>query len=357
MSRIVIAMSGGVDSSVAACLLQEQGHDVIGLFMRLGLARVDPATQVRTCCSLADAEDARSVADQLGIPFHVLNFKDDFERVIEQFCAEYLAGRTPNPCIRCNQELKFGKLLRFASTIPADAVATGHYVQLDQASGRQQLRRGVDQRKDQSYVLFSLDQTQLGRARFPLGGLTKSEVRAIARRRGLRTQDKAESQDICFVPEGDYRALLRERAGDRIATGPIVDTAGRVVGEHAGAALFTVGQRRGLRLTARVPRYVLSVDAARNTVVVGSDAELWQRELIAADLNWIAVEQLVAPLRVTAKIRYQHAAAPALIEPLDAGRVRVTFDQPQRAITPGQAVVFYAGDVVVGGGWIERAVS
>jgi len=350
-------MSGGVDSSVAACLLQEQGHDVIGLFMRLGLARLDPVTQVRTCCSLADAEDARSVADQLGIPFHVLNFKEDFDRVIDQFCSEYLAGRTPNPCIRCNQELKFGKLLRFASTIPADAVATGHYVRLETAGGRRQLRRGVDERKDQSYVLFSLDQAQLAAARFPLGGLTKGEVRAIAKQRGLRTQDKAESQDICFVPDGDYRTLLRERVGDRIMPGPIVDRGGQVVGEHAGAALFTVGQRRGLRLAAGVPRYVLGVDAARNTVVVGGDDELWQRALLATDLNWIAIEKLTAPMRVEAKIRYQHAAAAALIEPVDGGRVRLTFDEPQRAITPGQACVFYDGDVVVGGGWIERGCA
>ncbi|MBN2358164.1 MAG: tRNA 2-thiouridine(34) synthase MnmA [Deltaproteobacteria bacterium] len=355
MSRIVVAMSGGVDSSVAALLLQEQGHEVIGLFMRLGLEPTGAEAHVRGCCGEAAADDARRVAGQLGIRFQELDCRDALEPVVDRFCADYLAGRTPNPCIRCNRELKFGRLRRFAAAIPA-AVATGHYARIETAGGRHLLRRGVDGRKDQSYLLFALGQEQLAAARFPLGELTKREVRAIARRRGLRSQDRAESQDLCFAPGGDLRALLRARAGDRIAPGPIVDSGGRLLGEHPGAPFFTVGQRRGLRLAAGAPRYVVEVDAARNTIVVGSDADLWRRGLVAGDLNWIAMERLEGPLRVTAKIRYQHAAAPALIAPLDGGRVRVTFDQPQRAVAPGQAAVFYDGDIVVGGGWIERGV-
>ena len=264
-------MSGGVDSSVAAHLLVEQGYEVIGLFMRLGIDKLDAITRTKVCCSLEDANDARSVADQLEIQFHVLNFKEAFDRIIDAFCTEYLNGRTPNPCIVCNQELKFGKLLDFARMLNADFIATGHYARVEKSQNRYLLKKGVDARKDQSYVLFSLNQDQLSRTLFPLGTVTKESVRQIAKDLNLKTKDKPESQDICFVLDNNYHSLLYERFGDRIAPGTLKDTHGNILGHHPGAPFFTIGQRKGLGIALGTPRYVVDINPQENTVVIGTD--------------------------------------------------------------------------------------
>ncbi|TVM03562.1 MAG: tRNA 2-thiouridine(34) synthase MnmA [Candidatus Brocadia sp. WS118] len=353
-TKVVIAMSGGVDSSVAAHLLVEQGYEVVGLFMRLGIDKLDTATRTKVCCSLEDANDARNVADQLGIQFHVLNFKDAFERIIDTFCTEYLRGRTPNPCILCNQELKFGKLLDFARMLNADFIATGHYAKVERLKDRYLLKKGIDARKDQSYVLFSLTQDQLSKTLFPLGMVTKESVRQVARDLNLKTKDKPESQDICFVLDNNYHTLLYERFGDRITTGLLKDTDGNILGRHPGSPFFTIGQRKGLGVALGTPRYVVDINPRENTVVIGTDAELMEDELVASAINWISIDKLDAPLNVQAKIRYNHVAADATVYPYKPDIVRVVFKEPQRAITPGQAVVFYDNDAVAGGGWIER---
>ncbi len=353
-TKVIVAMSGGVDSSVAAHFLVEQGYDVVGLFMRLGLDKLDTITRTKVCCSLEDANDARSVADQLGIPFHVLNFKDAFDRIIDSFCTEYLNGRTPNPCILCNQELKFGRLLEFAGMLNADFVATGHYARVEKQAGRYLLKKGKDARKDQSYVLFSLKQEQLSKTLFPLGEATKEQVRQVAADLNLKTKDKPESQDICFVLDNNYHSILYERYGSRIAPGMVKDTQGKVLGKHPGSPFFTIGQRKGLGIALGTPHYVVDIDPQENTVVLGTDEELLESELIASRVNWISLDRLESPLDVQAKIRYNHVPAQATVYPHEADKVRVVFKDPQRAITPGQAVVFYHGDVVVGGGWIER---
>jgi len=353
-TKVVIAMSGGVDSSVAAHLLVEQGYEVIGLFMRLGIDKLDTITRTKVCCSLEDANDARSVADQLGIQFHVLNFKEAFDRIIDAFCTEYLNGRTPNPCIVCNQELKFGKLLDFARMLNANFIATGHYARVEKLQGRYLLKKGVDARKDQSYVLFSLNQEQLSRTLFPLGTVTKESVRQIAKDLNLKTKDKPESQDICFVLDNNYHTLLYERFGDRITPGTLKDTHGNILGNHPGSPFFTIGQRKGLGIALGSPRYVVDINPKENTVVIGTDDELMEDELIASTLNWISFDTLQSPLEVQAKIRYNHVPSPAIVYPYESDKVRVVFKEPQRAITPGQAVVFYQNDIVVGGGWIER---
>lgn len=367
--RVVIAMSGGVDSSVAAALLVEQGYEVIGLFMRLGIAtsREGEGDRKRGCCSVQDALDARSVANTLGIHFYVLNFKEEFNEIIDYFCHEYASGRTPNPCILCNQKLKFGKLLRFAHALDADYIATGHYARVEKTNGKYLLKKGIDQRKDQSYVLFSLTQEQLSRALFPLGTMTKDEVRQKARALNLKTKDKQESQEICFVPENDYRKLILERCAQpswhglgQIEPGLIKDTKGRVLGRHPGIEFFTIGQRRGLGVAFGKPKYVVNIDPAENTITVGSSTELLKSELTASNLNWISISRIEGPTEVQAKIRYNHKPSKATIYPDTSTigvweeRVRVIFDEPQLAITPGQAVVFYDGDIVIGGGWIER---
>lgn len=347
-------MSGGVDSSVAAHLLIEQGYEVVGLFMRLGIDKTDSVTRSKICCSLEDANDARAVADRLGIPFHILNFKDAFNRIIDDFCTEYLNGRTPNPCIVCNQDLKFGRLLDFAQMLNADFIATGHYARVEKSNGRYLLKKGADQRKDQSYVLFSLTQRQLSKTIFPLGAITKESVRKIAGDLNLKTKDKPESQDICFVLDNNYRTLLYERFGDRIAPGYIKDTQGNILGRHPGSPFFTIGQRKGLGIALGTPRYVVDINPQENTIIIGSDEELLENELIASAVNWISFEKLDAPLEAQAKIRYNHTPSPAAIFPYGTDKVRVVFKNPQKAITPGQAVVFYHNDIVVGGGWIER---
>lgn len=353
-TKVVIAMSGGVDSSVAAHLLAEQGYEVIGLFMRLGIEKTDTITRAKICCSLEDAHDARNVADQLGIQFHVLNFKDAFDRIIDTFCTEYLRGRTPNPCILCNQELKFGRLLDFARMLNADFIATGHYANVERSRDRYLLKKGIDARKDQSYVLFSLTQDQLSKTLFPLGMLTKESVRQVARDLNLKTKDKPESQDICFVLDNNYHTLLYERFGDRITTGLLKDTRGNILGRHPGAPFFTIGQRKGLGVALGTPRYVVDINPQENTVIIGTGDELLEDELVASTVNWISIDKLEAPGKIQAKIRYNHAPADATVYPDKPDTVRVVFNEPQRAITPGQAVVFYDNDTVVGGGWIER---
>ncbi|MCF6155224.1 MAG: tRNA 2-thiouridine(34) synthase MnmA [Candidatus Brocadia sp.] len=353
-TKVVIAMSGGVDSSVAAHFLVEQGYEVIGLFMRLGIDKLDAITKTKVCCSLEDANDARSVADQLGIQFHVLNFKDAFDRIIDTFCTEYLNGRTPNPCILCNQELKFGRLLDFSRMLNADFVATGHYARTEMYNDRYLLKKGIDARKDQSYVLFSLTQGQLSRTLFPLGTINKESVREVARNLNLKTKDKPESQDICFVMDNNYHTLLYERFGNCITSGVLKDTQGNILGRHPGAPFFTIGQRKGLGVALGTPRYVVDINPRENTVVIGTDDELLEDELVASTLNWVSLDELDTPMKVQAKIRYNHVPAHATVYPYGPDKVRVVFKEPQRAITPGQAVVFYDNDTVVGGGWIGR---
>jgi tRNA-uridine 2-sulfurtransferase len=355
---ILIAMSGGVDSSVTGALLKRDGHDIVGLFMRNGVTAGSAAkSNKQGCCSLEDSNDARFVASQLGARFYVLNFAEDFERVIRYFVEEYKRGRTPNPCAVCNTDLKFGKLLEYARMVGADKVATGHYARVEHRDGRWRLLRGVDRSKDQSYYLFGLTQEQLAHALFPLGALTKAQVRELAGEFGLKTRDKPESQEICFVPEGDYRAVVAQHDPEALKPGAIVNTAGETLGEHGGIAGFTIGQRRGIRVTAPRPLYVVDLDAATNTVVVGEEDELAIEEIEVAKLNWIAIEDLKPgeSLRAIVKVRYRHEGEPAVLTGQEGGKVSVRFDQPVRGAAPGQCAVFYAedSDEVIGGGWIE----
>jgi len=370
--KIAVAMSGGVDSSAAAAILQEAGHELVGFTMQLwnqnrniNVDENGDALPSR-CCSLDDVYDARRVAGELGFPFYVLNLEQDFERdVVQPFVTSYLEGETPIPCVACNSRLKFASLDRLAQSLGCEKVATGHYarVEFDAASGRHRLFRGRDVNKDQSYFLWELTQSQLAHAMFPLGEMSKTEARAAARRVNLAVSEKAESQEICFVPDGDYagfidRYLASEGETDRLpGAGEIVDTGGRVLGEHGGVHHYTVGQRRGLGLSRPLPLYVVKVDAERNQVVVGESEELLASEFTAAGVNWISFADPTAPVRAEVRVRYRHEPAPATIEPRgdsSSSRVRVTFDEPQRAIAPGQATVFYRGDEVLGGGWIVK---
>ncbi len=364
-SRVVVAMSGGVDSSVAAYLVKEAGHEAIGLFMRMGNPYgLSFGQRARSCCSLEDAEDARRVAEQLDIPFYVLDFKREFEGLIDYFCQEYSGGRTPNPCIICNQRLKFGKLLQFALEIGASHLATGHYARVECSNGRYILKKGLDPRKDQSYALFSLSQRQLSHSLFPLGGMTKEEVREKARELGLKTRDKPESQEVCFVSEDGYSRLIKERVGET-RCGLIKDTHDRILGRHQGIEFFTIGQRKGLGLAMGIPYYVVDINPEDATVVVGTKGELLEKEFLVRGLNWVAIEGLEGERQAEVKIRYTHPAVLATLYPewavsapggLAEKRdvVRVVFREPQSAVTPGQAAVFYEGDIVLGGGWIER---
>jgi tRNA-specific 2-thiouridylase len=358
MSRkVLVAMSGGIDSSVSAVLLKEAGFEVAGVFMRHGIhGEVAGRPGKQGCCSMADAYDARRVADLLGIPFYVLNFENEFGRIVDYFVDAYDRGSTPNPCIRCNRDLKFGKLLDYADSIGAERVATGHYAQVVRKDDRFALRRGADPRKDQSYVLFPLTQAQLARCLFPIGGLEKPAVREVARQAGLRIADKPESQEICFVPNDDHRVLLRERLGDRIREGEFVTTEGRVVGRHPGHQFFTIGQRRGLGIALGRPSYVIAIDPERNRVVIGGDDDLRCAEFQVEETNWIEARP-TEPVRATVKIRYNGPGAEAVVESRERGEARVRFDEPQRAVTPGQAAVFYRGDEVIGGGWIRASAA
>jgi tRNA-specific 2-thiouridylase len=353
--RVVVAMSGGVDSSVTAALLREEGHEVIGISMQVwDHSRFSGGEEFGSCCSLDDIHDARRVAEQLDIPFYVVNFEEEFQRlVIDDFVAEYFRGRTPNPCVRCNQWVKFELLLKKARDLDADFLATGHYARVDQdETGRYRLLTGIDRGKDQSYFLFTLTQEQLGRILFPLGGMTKNEVRRLAARFALRVAAKRESQEICFIPDNDYVRFLEEEHGPGLLSGDIVDSAGKVLGSHDGIYRYTVGQRKGLGIAHPHPLYVVRVDAERKEVLVGGQEELYSDGLTAGNVNWLIPEPS-SPLEVTCKIRYRHHPILCRIESLPDGRAAVRFREREKAVTPGQAVVFYEGEVVLGGGWIE----
>ncbi|MFZ3209064.1 MAG: tRNA 2-thiouridine(34) synthase MnmA [Geobacteraceae bacterium] len=358
--RVVVAMSGGVDSSVTAALLKEEGYEVIGVSMQLwDYARFTAmdGREFGSCCSLNDIHDARRVADQLGIPFYVVNFEEEFQRlVIDDFVDEYFLGRTPNPCVRCNQRLKFELLLMKARGLGADFLATGHYAQVKRSDdGRFLLYKGADRWKDQSYFLFTLTQEQLAMTLFPLGGMSKREVRDMADRYGLRVAQKKESQEICFIPDNNYVRFLEEARGDNLMEGEVVDCRGKVLGRHSGVHRFTVGQRKGLGIAHPAPLYVLGVNPANRQVVVGEKEELSGAGLIATDINWI-VPPAALHIEVACKIRYRHEPAPCRIYHLSDSRAEVRFLEQEKSITPGQAVVFYDEDLVLGGGWIEEKI-
>jgi tRNA-specific 2-thiouridylase len=373
-TTIAVAMSGGVDSSAVAAMLRAEGHNVIGLTMQLWNQRrlashagMPESVQGR-CCSIDDVYDARRVAETLGIPYYVVNHEERFERdVVRPFVEEYLAGRTPIPCSLCNNHLKFDQLLIVARQIGADQIATGHYAQVvfDEPCGRWLLKRPTDRSKDQTYFLFGLTQEQLSRTLFPLGGMTKPDVRELARKHSLAIAEKPDSQEICFVPGGDYKRFLEaylseqrsgSTGGDRdTLAGEMVTSDGKVIGEHAGVHNFTVGQRKGLGIATGSPLYVIQIKNDTRQVVVGKDEELYSRTLRTHRVNLISTDELREPMRVAVKIRHKHQPAAALIESAGPNEILVTFDEPQRALTPGQAAVFYDGDIVVGGGWIESS--
>jgi tRNA-specific 2-thiouridylase len=356
-ARVVLAMSGGVDSSVAAYLLKKQGYDVVGLFMRTGVHQPEDACSTserdhkKGCCSAIDAGDARRVADRLDVPFYALDFETDFARIMDYFVEEYSHGRTPNPCVVCNTWLKFGKLWSYGKQLDADFIATGHYVQMKAG----ELHRGADPGKDQSYVLFGLRKSLLPHLLFPIGGYAKDEVRAIARQAGLNVAEKPDSVEICFVPNNDHAAFIKGRHPELATAGNIVDRQGNVLAGHDGIEKFTIGQRKGFGFGSGSRRYVLEIVPETRDVVIGERAELLAPALVATRVNWL-IDAPAAPLACTAKIRYRHEAAAATVTPLADARVRVDFAEPQSAITPGQAVVFYAGDRVLGGAWIEHAI-
>jgi tRNA-specific 2-thiouridylase len=357
-SVIVAAMSGGVDSSVAAALVKDQGYEVIGLTMNLfalpGTACRDE--DLRSCCGRKARDDAHRVALALGIEHLTADFRKSFtEAVIADFCAEYSRGRTPNPCLRCNQFIKFDRLWARAKRLGAAAVATGHYARIDRDdhSNRWRLRKGVDPDKDQSYFLYPLTQAQLARTLFPVGGYRKADIRAIARRLGLPVAEKGESQEICFIPDDDYGRFLRERIPEAFTPGPILDREGNEIGRHEGILHFTVGQRKGMGIAAPHPLYVLAIDARRNAIVAGTKAGLYRTTLSAEEVHWISGETPVRPLEAGVKVRSRQVEAKALVVPRPGRRAEIEFEKPQRAVTPGQAAVFYDGDVVLGGGVIS----
>lgn len=355
MKRALIAMSGGVDSSVAAYLTKEAGYECIGATMKLYQNADLVLNDRHTCCSLDDVADARAIANSMGIDHYVFNFSDRFrECVMDKFVQAYEEGITPNPCIECNRHLKFEYLMHRAKELDLDYVVTGHYVQIerDENSGRYLLKKAVDTTKDQSYVLYSMTQEQLAHTLFPLGGMTKDQTRAIAQMQGFINAKKHDSQDICFVPDGNYVAFIEQHSKKQYPEGDFVDIKGNVLGRHKGIIRYTIGQRRGLGLSLKESMYVKEIDVKNNRVILALDADLYSTTLLAKEVNWISIEDLKQPMRVKAKVRYRHKEDWAMIYPHEEGIVKVVFEQPQRAITKGQAVVFYDGDYVVGGGTI-----
>ncbi|MBQ3426842.1 MAG: tRNA 2-thiouridine(34) synthase MnmA [Clostridia bacterium] len=351
-NRAVIAMSGGVDSSVAAYLMKERGYDILGVTLRL-FANEDVGIREKSCCSLSDVEDAKSVARRIGIEHYTFNFSDDFrEKVIDRFIDAYEHCRTPNPCIDCNRFIKFRRLLERAFELECDHVVTGHYARVEKAGDRYILKKGLDVSKDQSYVLWAMTQEQLQHTLLPLGELSKDQVRSIAAEQGFINAKKRDSQDICFVPDGDYAAFIERYTGKDYPNGNFVDLEGNVLGEHKGLIRYTCGQRKGLGLALPKPMYVCGIDSAENQVILGDNADLYSDRLDAEDINLIAADKLDNPIRVEAKVRYSQSAQPATVWQTGEDRLHVEFDEPQRAITGGQAVVLYDGDVVIGGGTI-----
>jgi tRNA-specific 2-thiouridylase len=354
-NRALIAMSGGVDSSVAAYIMKEQKYDCIGITIKLFNSDDLCDKQEKSCCSLKDVEDARSVANKLQIPYYVFNFSDDFKnKVIARFVSAYQNGATPNPCIDCNRFIKFDRLLKRAKEIDCDYVVTGHYAQVnyDERMGRYLLKKAVDDTKDQSYVLYSLTQEQLARTLFPLGELRKTRVRKIAEENGFINAQKQDSQDICFVPNGDYSSFIREYTGEKSKPGNFVDIDGNILGEHKGIIHYTIGQRKGLGVSFSKPLYVCKTCPENNTVVLGDERELYARECYATDINLISVDRIESTIKAAAKVRYKQSEQPATVTQIDGNTLKVVFDEPQRAITKGQAVVLYDGDIVIGGGTI-----
>ena len=357
--RVVVGMSGGVDSSLTACLLKEAGYEVIGATMRIW-KESEGRKSLQGCCGATDVEDARRVAQQIGIPFYVMNLEEEFEKeVIHYFCEEYGRGRTPNPCIRCNEKVKFGSLLKKALGLEADFFSTGHYARLifDERLGRYLLKKGVDRRKDQSYVLFSLTQEQFRHTLFPLGVHRKEEVRNKAFQLGLRVHDKPDSQEVCFIHEASYHSFLSGRLKETIEPGPMIDKKGNVLGQHKGIPFYTIGQRRGLGLAKGKPLYVIGIDREKNAIVVGGGEEVYRDTFLVDSVNWIASEGAVSSLPAQVKIRYNHPGSEALLFPRGEDKVEVKFKSPQKAITPGQAAVFYDGETVLGGGWIREVLK
>lgn len=359
--KVMIGMSGGVDSSVAAAVLLEQGYDVIGVTMQIWPDMNEERKKAEGgCCSLSAVDDARMVANKLGIPYYVMNFKDVFEkRVINYFKDEYLKGRTPNPCIACNRYVKFDELLQKAVAMGIDYIATGHYaiIEYDSKIERFLLKKSVTDKKDQTYALYNLTQDQLSRTLMPIGNYTKDRVREIAEELGLIVASKPDSQEICFVEDNDYGRFICENTDYKIKPGYFVDIHGNVLGRHKGIVHYTIGQRKGLGIALGKPMFVVEIDVENNRVILGDETEVFSNSLIASDLNFISIDKPVDTLRVKAKVRYSAREADANVIPLEDGKVRVDFDNPQRAITPGQSVVFYDGDVVVGGGVIEKSVD
>lgn len=357
-NKVMAGMSGGVDSSVCAALLLKAGYEVSGVTLRLYDGEDYDAGLTRTCCSLSDAEDAKAVCIKLGIPHYVFNFKDAFgDCVINNFIDEYISGMTPNPCIECNRKIKFAAMFDRAKTLGYDKIATGHYAVIEKSeNGRYLLKKAADETKDQTYVLYCLTQEQLSRTLFPLGSLTKSQVREIAAENGFVNAEKPDSQDICFVPDGDYASFIERYTGEAAQKGDFTDVDGNVLGEHKGIIRYTVGQRKGLGIALGKPQFVISKNAETDTVILGDEDKLFYKRVLVDRLNFIPFDNLEGQMRVTAKLRYRHKEQPAVIYPADGG-VIAEFDEPQRAPSPGQAAVFYDGDTVVGGGTIVKGID
>ncbi|MCM8790421.1 MAG: tRNA 2-thiouridine(34) synthase MnmA [Candidatus Omnitrophica bacterium] len=356
--KIVVGMSGGVDSSLAAAILKKKGYDVIGMTFRMWPKEECGNAAGRACCSLESIARARQVAFDLGIPYYVTDLSEDFKKdVIDYFCNEYLRGRTPNPCVVCNEKIKFGRMLEKATSLGASLIATGHYARIgiEKVTGKYLLREGKDKERDQSYFLFSLSQDQLRHTLFPLGGILKKEARRLAKKMRLKTYDAISSQDVCFTGGQGYAEYIKRRTGVEIRKGDIVDGDGKVLGSHKGIPFYTIGQRRGLGITHAEPLYVVGLDIDRNRIIVGTKKAVMKKRLVAENVKWIAIDGIGKPMRVMAKIRYNHKKARATVTSGGGDTVTVEFDEPQEAPTPGQAVVFYDKDVVLGGGWIRQA--